>query len=91
MKKSSRDTLGDVGEQRMTTLGSWMAWRLMGAVGLLGALCTMGDTNCWRWLGGLMESSRERIIGLMEAVVGSIAAMVGSMGDVANSMKPWAR
>jgi hypothetical protein len=59
---------------------------LMGAVGSLGALCTMGDTNCWRWLGGLMESSQERIIGLMEAVVGSIAAMVGSMGDVANSM-----
>ena len=23
----SGDTLGDVGEQRMTTLGSWMAWR----------------------------------------------------------------
>jgi len=23
----SGDTLGDAGEQRMTTLGSWMAWR----------------------------------------------------------------
>jgi len=23
----SGDTLGDVGEQRMITLGSWMAWR----------------------------------------------------------------
>jgi hypothetical protein len=32
------------------------------------------------------ESSRERIIGIMEAVVGSMGAMVGSMEDVAGSM-----
>jgi hypothetical protein len=32
------------------------------------------------------ESSREHIIGLMEAVVGSMGAMVGSMEDVTGSM-----
>ena len=36
---------------------------LMGAVGSLGALRSMGNADRWRWPGGLMESSRERIIG----------------------------
>ena len=54
---------------------------LMGAVGSLGALRSMGNINCLRWPGGLMESSRERIIGLMGAVIGSMGAMVGSMGE----------
>ena len=60
---------------------------MMGAVGSLGALCSMGDENCWRWPSGLMESSRERIIGLTGAVIGSMGATdgllgaLGSMGD----------
>jgi len=40
----------------------------------------MGDANCWRWPGGLMESSRERIIGSMGAVIGSMGATDGSLG-----------
>ena len=44
-------------------------------------VCLMGRSP-----GGLMESSQERIISLMEAVVGSMGAMVGSMGDVTNLM-----
>jgi hypothetical protein len=128
-KEISGDTLGDVREQRMTTLGSWMAWRLLarrllawqsfaaqgavfssmgavglmmgaivglmgavagsmmravvsllGAVGSLGALCLMGKANRWRRPGGLMESSQERIIGLMGAVIGSMGTTDGSLG-----------
>ena len=38
-------------------------------------VCLMGN-----WPGGLMESSQERIIGLMEAVIGSMGATDGSLG-----------
>jgi len=50
---------------------------LLGVVGSLGALRSMGDANRWRRPGGLMESSRVRIIGLMGAAIGSMGAMVG--------------
>jgi hypothetical protein len=71
---------------------------MMGAVGSLGALRSMGDANRWRWPGGLMESSRERIIGLMGANVGSMGssreriiglmeAVAGSMGAMVGSME----
>ena len=40
----SGDTLGDVGEQRMTKLGSWMAWRLLARSGLqLNGSCRLND------------------------------------------------
>ena len=50
-------------------------------------ICLMG-----RWPGGLMASSRERIIDLMEAVVGSMGdessreRIIGLMGAVVGSM-----
>jgi hypothetical protein len=53
---------------------------LMGAVGSLGALRSMGNADRWRWPGGLMESSQERIIGLTGAVIGSMGATDGSLG-----------
>ena len=53
---------------------------LMDFVGSLGALRSMDDANWWRWWGGLMESSRERIIGLMGAIIGSMGATDGSLG-----------
>jgi hypothetical protein len=63
---------------------------MMGAiVGLMGAVAgsmmravvgLMDNANCWRWPGGLMESSRERIIGFTGAVIGSMGATDGSLG-----------
>jgi hypothetical protein len=47
---------------------------LMGAVGSLGALCSMGDANGWRWPGGLMESkprAHDRLNGSRHRLNGS--------------------
>jgi hypothetical protein len=63
-------TLGDVGEQRMTTLGSWMAWRLL-ARRLL----------AWRSFAarGAVFSSMGAVGSMMGAIVGLMGALAGSM------------
>jgi hypothetical protein len=86
----SRDGFGPV---VLTTLGSWMAWRLlawqslgaqgavfssMGALGLMmGARGLMGALGLMMGALGLIMRAT---VGSMGAVVGSIEAVLGSMG-----------
>ncbi len=92
----SRDGFGPV---VMTTLGSWMAWRLlawqslaaqgavfssMGALGLMmGARGLMGALGLMMGALGLIMRAT---VGSMGAVVGSMEAVLGSMGAVIGSM-----